>query len=326
MSMIQRDRRLMMTEKKEKNVSDLFTGYLACLATRNAPSYDHVERVLNRVQDALGNNMPINEVSSESICNILAKVYMNGSKAHAAWIRQLLNSVWRWGMRVSSDYRIHNAINYGINCNPVESIPSDTHSLSASRERFLSENELPGYLRFLQNTSDHPASGVLLIALLTGSRIEEIANMKVSDFDNDVGTIYFPKTKTGNSHKIGLGQWAWSILHERSTGKLSSSYIFPSVRNQEKSISNNSIYVFFCKAHLKNACPRDSRRTFKTLAQVAGLKREILDLIQNHRDGTIASKHYDKFFATPEAVIQMRDALNVWERWLLGIQRQKMVA
>ena len=160
-----------------------------------------------------------------------------------------------------------------------------------------------------------------MVALLTGARIEEIANLKVSDFDDSNGSIFFAQTKCGNSHKVGLGQWAWSILRERCNGLCENDFIFPSVRNAGKPISNNSIYVFFDKAGLKDACPRDSRRTMKTLSQVAGLNREILDLIQNHTDGSIASKHYDKFFATPKAVIVMQKALNLWEGWLLNQNR-----
>lgn len=307
-------------------ISELFTGYLSYLQNRNAASFDNAHRALTKIECALGEDTSIDAVTSDSICQILAQIYQRGSCSHAAWVRQLLMSVFRWGMRISTDYRVVNAVNYGIKKNPIESIPSDSKALTKSRERFFSKEEIPRYLQFLNSNCDHSAAGVLLIALLTGARIEEIATLKLSDFNDEKGIIFFTTTKTGNSHKIGLGEWAWSFLRNRCLGKNENDFIFPSVRHPDKSISINSIYVFFSTAHLKNACPRDSRRTFKTLAQIAGLKRETLDLIQNHRDGTIASKHYDKFFATHEAIIQMRDALNVWERWLLGIQRQKMVA
>lgn len=310
----------------QATIAELFEGYLAYLENKGAKSINHVKRVLGMVSDTLGASTPISMVTTDSICKILGKVYQEGSHAHAAWIRQLLMSVWRWGSRVVNDYRIKGAVNYGITSNPVQAIPSDNKSLTASRGRFFTIKELPAYLGFLQANLDHPAAGVLCVALLTGSRIEEIANLTVGDFDSEKGTIHFAKTKTGNAHTVGLGQWAKSILKEKTHGKTSNHFIFTGLRNTAKPISNNSIYVFFEKAGLKDACPRDSRRTVKTLAQVAGISRETLDLIQNHNDGSIASKHYDKFFATTEAVKVMQEALNRWEGYLLNTNRMQQVA
>ena len=312
---------------EQATVSDLFNGYIKHLEIKKAHSCDHVRRALTMVGNEIGKDIIASQIKSEMVCDVLSKIYAKGSRSHAAWLRQTLNSVWVWGSKNVNDYRITDSINFGIGSNnPIAEIPCDTKALTASRERFFTEKEMLGYLRFLQANSEHPASGVLLLALLTGSRIEEIANLRVIDFNNDVGTIFFAQTKCGNSHKIGLGQWAWSILREKCIGKSEDAYIFPGIRNHDAPISNNSIYVFFANAGLKNACPRDSRRTFKTLAQAAGIKREILDLIQNHRDGTVASKHYDKFFATSEAIDIMQEVLNRWEHWLLGFQKQKMVA
>lgn len=307
-------------------VSQLFDGYIAYLEGKQAKSIDHVKRVLGMVSEALGASTPISMVTTDSICQILGKVYSDGSKAHAAWIRQLLMSVWRWGSRVVNDYRIKGAINYGITSNPIQAIPSDNKSLTASRERFFTPQELPSYLKFLQANLDHPAAGVLSVALLTGSRIEEIANLTVGDFDSERGTIHFAKTKTGNSHTVGLGQWALSVLREKTQEKDNNQFIFAGLRNTSKPISNNSIYVFFEKAGMKGASPRDSRRSTKTLGQIAGISRETLDLIQNHKDGSIASKHYDKFHATDEAIKVMQDALNKWECYLIGIAKNRMAA
>jgi hypothetical protein len=57
---------------------------------------------------------------------------------------------------------------------------------------------------------------------------------------------------------------------------------------------------------------RDLRRTWKTLAGGAGLSKEIRDRLQNHSEGGVSAKHYDRWSYLPEK----RAAMDAWDSWL----------
>jgi hypothetical protein len=59
-------------------------------------------------------------------------------------------------------------------------------------------------------------------------------------------------------------------------------------------------------------CPRDLRRTWKTLAGAAGLSKEIRDRIQNHSLKDISSRHYDRY----EYMAEKRAAMAQWSTYL----------
>jgi|GEM_PF-6749820 len=305
-----------MTETKVATIGQLFGGYLSYLQARSADSLDHATRVLDKVSAVLGSETPIGLVTPQAIMPILSQTYSAGSKAQAAWMRALLRTVWNWGRKVVYDYRNPSAIDYRIKENPLDAIPADYATLAKVRDRYIITEELPCYLKYLDSNMKKPAAGVLLVALLTGARIEEISDLNVSDYNSTEATLLFREVKTGGDYKIGIGKWATTILDRWCEGKLGNAPIFPSPRDPHLPISIHSIYYFFGGAGLDNCCPRDTRRTFKTLAQVAGVDRLQLDIIQQHNDGSIAARHYDKYYLTTEAFEQMRIALNLWEGWL----------
>ena len=320
-----RDRQCIRGNKA--TVSQLFTAYRNHLEARKAPSLRHVRSVLSKIEAELGSDRPAQEITARDIVPILSQGYADGSRSEAAWTRALLRTVWNWAIKSPLDYRNPNAVDLGITSNPLSTIPADSVTLNRARERYFRIDELPRYVAFLERYRRHPASAVLHLTLLTGARIEEIADLRVGDFDPATGTLLLRATKTGNDHHLGLGDWAQTILGSWIKGKTAGQPIFPATRSPGQPISHNSIFVFFKRSGLQGACPRDSRRTFKTLAQVAGVSRRTLDLIQNHAEGsTVGTRHYDRFSTTDAATSQMKDALIQWEAWLSSLGSAKLAA
>lgn len=311
---------------KQATVSQLFNAYVESLSSREAKSTNAVKRILDKVAEFLGADVPVSNVTAEQVCEFLARLYSNDAPAYTAWARATLRSVWNWGKKADFDYKSKIGIRFGIKENPIDSIPSDNSSLTKSRERFITANELPDYLAFLESNKDKVASAVLHLALLCGSRIEEICNLRVNDFEKANGTLHFRITKIGNSHSIALGAWATSILSHWVDGRGDNDFIFQASRSSY-AITNKTVYRFFIGANLKGACPRDTRRTFLTLGHAIGIERGILDMIQNHvNNASIASKHYDKVKDTPEYLKWCRETLNRWEGYLQGLAQDRIAA
>ena len=58
--------------------------------------------------------------------------------------------------------------------------------------------------------------------------------------------------------------------------------------------------------------PRDLRRTWKTLAGMAGIDRETRDRLQNHSRSDVGSRHYDRWAYLPDK----QAAMKTWEDFL----------
>jgi hypothetical protein len=57
---------------------------------------------------------------------------------------------------------------------------------------------------------------------------------------------------------------------------------------------------------------KDMRRTFKTLVGASGISKEMRDRLQNHPEGDVSSRHYDRYDYLPER----RAAMDKWADYL----------
>jgi hypothetical protein len=64
---------------------------------------------------------------------------------------------------------------------------------------------------------------------------------------------------------------------------------------------------------------RDLRRTWKTLAGMAGVSKEIRDRIQNHALQDVSSKSYDRWTYMPEK----RAAMAKWDKFVRALLTKK---
>lgn len=83
--------------------------------------------------------------------------------------------------------------------------------------------------------------------------------------------------------------------------------------------ADDSTLRSICKAFVHDSgiepfTTRDIRRTWKTLAGAAGINKSDRDRVQNHSNGDVSSKHYDRYDYLPEK----RAALTAWEDWLFS--------
>ena len=172
-------------------------------------------------------------------------------------------------------------------------------------------------------------SNELAIKLLlsTGQRVQEVLNAEWSEFDltNGVWTIPFEKRKNRFSaehsepHIVPLAPLHIRLLDELKPLAEESRWVFPN-GNRDAPRSYNSVYQAIGRFYKnkQRAIPfakfttRDLRRTFKTLAGMAGLSKEIRDRIQGHAFHDVGSRNYDRYDYLP----QKTKAMLAWSDWL----------
>lgn len=187
-----------------------------------------------------------------------------------------------------------------------------------SRSRVLSNEELQAVLKvclYPKDVSERFATIVLML-LLTGQRVNQIASLRGEWVDRETEIITFPlQVMKGNrEHVLPHGKWVTGLLRDLpKTGLL-----FPA-RGRETPFNGFSK----CKEDFDAACGvkdwtlHDLRRTLRTNLAALRVPREIGERILDHRSAvaTEVEAIYDRF----SYIDEMRDALSQWEKKVVSL-------
>lgn len=249
--------------------------------------------------DFIGRNKRACEVTTAEIVEWIRTFYARGAVVQATKVRSFLSAAFGWAMGSENDYRQATSAHWRIAVNPVAAIPPDTEANRAGT-RYLSREEFALFIRWLDKQQSLAAKCVQVIAL-TGQRVEEISQMKASQYDGQ--TLDWSKTKNGKPHSIPLPDRCKAILDSIKPGMFGS----PSYDALLSVIAE-----FTAATGVPKFTTQNLRRTWKTLAGEAGVSKADRDLIQNHSKSDISSKHYDRY----QYIKEKTAAMAVWSAWV----------
>ena len=186
-------------------------------------------------------------------------------------------------------------------------------------ERSLTEEEVKLFWTELDKSSMsiYRVNAFKLI-LLTGCRVEEIAELRWNEIDFNDHVINFSSERTKNNlaHIIPLNNLAMEII--KSNPRSHDLYLFPAENGVEPFKTDGfsqALSRLLKNMDIEKFVPRDLRRTFKTLTGKAGITKDIRDRLQNHALQDVSSQHYDRY----DYLKEKRAAMDVWNDYLYGI-------
>jgi integrase len=163
-----------------------------------------------------------------------------------------------------------------------------------SRERILSESEVP---RFWTAFDDAGllASSALKLILLLGQRPGEVRHMRYEHIRDGwwempgkpVPALGWPGTKNGSTHRVWLPQAAREILTELGEDE-SGGFVFPAAHGRPIAGLDGAMRAICAKLGVNDkATPHDLRRTHGSTITALGFGRDAMNRIQNHKEGGI---------------------------------------
>jgi integrase len=170
----------------------------------------------------------------------------------------------------------------------------------ALRERYLSKEELPRFLKALEEEDDRLSVAALRLLLYTGCRREEMMSLKWENVRLDEERIYLPKTKNGRSRTVHLNGRAKEVIQdllarkeqeERTRG---SEYVFPSRKGTKKG------YIYDLRKPFEKACQiagienfriHDLRHTFASMAVSSGADLYAVQRLLGHQDIAMTQRY-----------------------------------
>jgi integrase len=312
------------TDARPGTVADLFEGYVASLKAAGKPSWKEAEKGLNKIADTLGRNRLAREIEAEEIVELIRPIYERGARAMADHVRSYIHSAYSWGMKSDNDYRNASPRRFRIPFNPAAGIPTEP---KVQGTRWLNEDEFVQLYRWLEcpDTPVHPSyPRAVQLIMLTGQRVEEIARLRIDQWDAAEKIIDWSKTKNLQPHAVPVPSLAAELMASIKPNEFG--WFFPSAKDPSKPVSHGSLYAFVWRQRDRGVIPyatnRDLRRTFKTLAGKAGVSKEIRDRLQNHALQDVSSKNYDRWNYMPEK----RAGMAKWDRFVRAILKKGNVA
>jgi integrase len=290
---------------------DLVDGYLARLA-REGKGTKHPKGLLNHAAAVIGRERQAGDVTPADVVRVIKPIFDRGARVQADKMRVFLNAAFRWGMKAEHDYRVATPRRWGIASNPVEAVPRDAEADRAG-DRWLEVKELVDLLHWAM-ASDAPSRRAIALLALTGQRVHEIIDLQAGQWDSGRRVLTWAKTKNGLPHTAPVCSQAAAILDAIEPGP--AGWLFPSRTDAGKPMTDagvlQALKKYAARWRLEAFTGRDLRRTWKTLAGEAGLTKQERDLLQNHTEGDVSSRHYDRWQYMPEKLA----AVAKWEAWL----------
>ena len=290
---------------------DLVDGYVASLAAAGKKTAQP-KQMLDQAAEVIGRRLAASEVTPEHIVLVLKPIYERKAPVMADKMRMWLNAAFRWGLTAEHDYRVETPRKWGIKSNPVAAVPRDS---AADRvgDRWLSRKEFADLLHWATGSRANSRRAIALLAL-TGQRVHEIIDLKAGQWNSRDRLLSWPTTKNGLPHVVPVCAQAAKILDEIRPNE--HGWLFPSRTDPTQPMTDagvlGALVKYSTRWKLEHFTGRDLRRTWKTLAGEAGLSKQERDLLQNHTEGDVSSRHYDRHHYLPEK----RAAVAKWEAWL----------
>jgi integrase len=302
-------------------VADLFAAYVASLKAAGKPSWCDAESELNKIADQLGRKRLAREISAEDVLGVIRPIYERGAKSMADHVRSYIRSAFSWGFKSEHDYRTTSPRRFRLTINPAAGIPTEPKVVGS---RWLKDDEFVRLYRWLEcpDAPVHPPyTRAVRVLMLTGQRVEEIAQLHKDQWESKERIIDWSKTKNGKPHAIPVPEIVAEILDSIIPNK--HGWFFPSAKDPTKPVTASTLYSFTWRQRERGVIPvvtnRDLRRTWKTLAGKAGVSKEIRDRLQNHVLQDVSSKSYDRW----NYMREKREGMKTWGAWVTRLLAQK---
>jgi len=200
-----------------------------------------------------------------------------------ATVRRMLNLAVKWGM---------------LERNPSDGL--DKFKEGPMRERYLSKEELPRFLRALDEEDDRLSVAALRLLLFTGCRREEVMSLRWEQVHLDEERLFLSKTKNGRSRTVHLNARAKEVVQDllarrdQEERTRDSGYVFPSRKGTRKG------YLYDLRKPFEKACNvagienfriHDLRHTFASMAVSAGANLYAVQRLLGHQDIAMTQRY-----------------------------------
>jgi integrase len=270
-------------KRSDLTLRDFAKDYYLPHATMHKKTYqEDVYKLNGRILPILG-DLRLSSITVRDVTALHAKV-KEGTTATTAnhyltLVRRMLNLAVQWGL---------------LEKNPASMMQKFKEP--PHRERYLTREELPRFLKALDQMEDRLSMAAIKLLLFTGCRKGEILSLTWGNVEE--GRIYLPMTKNGQSRSVLLNAKAKEILEglrsQRKEGSPDSDFVFPSRHGAAKGHLHDLRKPFdrVCEAAgIAGLRVHDLRHSFATFAVMSGASLYDVQKLLGHSDIAMTQRY-----------------------------------
>ncbi|MGB3212993.1 MAG: tyrosine-type recombinase/integrase [Desulforhopalus sp.] len=296
-------------EEKKKDVRTKSFQYIAqewVEQQKNGWSHEHALAVLGTLQnDVFGSlgNKAIDSITPPDVLKILRKIENRGSLEIARKVLQRMNAVFRYAIQTGR-----------ATYNPAADMQGVLKTKTVEHMPAVFDKDLSQLLKDITSNSKlHTTTKLALqFTALTACRSGEVRNAEWSEIHLDVNEWHIPaeRMKMRRSHIVPLSKQAIAVLNRAAVLFGSEGFIFPSVRDQEKPMSDNAMSkALRDMGYLGKATPHGFRSSFSSMAhERSGFASEVIEKSLAHEEKNKIKGAYNR----AEYLEQRRQLMKWW--------------
>ena len=229
----------------------------------------------------------LSSISARDIATLLTqqrdRTSATTANHYATLIKRMFNLAVKWGLLEKS---------------PATSL--DRFKEKPHRERYLTKEELPRFLKALDELEDGLSKAAIKLLLFTGGRKGEITSLRYDQWKLNEKRLFLPDTKNGRSRSIILNDRAIAVLKGLKKNKDStprtkdSDYLFPSKQGTKRP------HIYDLRSPFERTCiaagieglrVHDLRHSFATLALQGGASLYDVSKLLGHSDVSMTQRY-----------------------------------
>ncbi|MGC2457664.1 MAG: integrase arm-type DNA-binding domain-containing protein [Gallionellaceae bacterium] len=253
----------------------------------------HIDTLLkNDINPHIG-SLPIKDIKTPAIYNLLRKIEARQAPTRAILARQIIGSVFKLAIKT------HRA-----EYNVVEPLKGDIARCVVEHRKHLKDDDLPDFLRKLEDYTGHVTTSIALkLLLLTAVRPGELCGAAWSEFNLDMAEWRIPgaRMKMGKEHIVPLSTQALALIDQLHglTGHMK--YLFPAQGTKSQTMPTATLRNAVAKLGFSDRfSPHGARGTFSTLCNEAGFRPDVIERQLAHAEGNKVRASYNQAEYIPE--------------------------
>ncbi|CAG9933053.1 tyrosine-type recombinase/integrase [Candidatus Nitrotoga arctica] len=253
----------------------------------------HVGTLLpNDINPHIG-KLPIKDIKTPAIYNLLRKIEARQAPTRALLARQIVGSVFKLAIKTSrAEYNV------------VDPLKGDIARCVVEHRKHLKGDDLPGFLRKLEDYTGHMTTSIALkLLLLTAVRPGELCEAAWAEFNFDQAEWWIPvvRMKMGKQHIVPLSPQALVLLYQLRELTGHEKYLFPAQGTKSQIMPTATLRNAVAKLGFSDRfSPHGARGTFSTMCNEAGFRPDVIERQLAHAEQNKVRASYNQAEYMPE--------------------------
>ena len=275
---------------------------------------DTIQRSNNYLLPKLG-NLPIEDIKSSEIRNLLLKIQDTGKLDMLKKVRSILNGIFKYSIGMDI-----------IKINPVRDLPNDIFEKKPEKHyaTITDPNEMPWLLDKLeQYVGTYEVRAALIIAPHVFLRPTELTGLLWSeiDFDDHLIRINIERMKAKKPHLVPISNQVFQLFQNLRNVNADSDFVFPTSRNITKPITSDSLRLALRRVGVgkDKMTPHGFRSMASTRLNELGYSADLIEIQLSHLPTNKVRAAYNH----AEYLDERRSMMQDWSDYLDKLQNKE---